>query len=200
VVAVLFDRLAKQVRLVWHKTFTPTADEAVDFAAVEAALLELHRKFSVRGICYDPWQFAASSQRLRLQGLPMREVAQTSANLTSASATLFELITSNNLVVYPSRDLRDAVAHATVVEGPRGMRIAKVTRNARIDLVVALALACSAAMEGQSKPRGFLEMSGWESDAEEKPPRQAGHRVADPQAVESWCRAIYVESNGQWWG
>jgi hypothetical protein len=197
VCAVLWDTLAKQVRLVAHRVFVPIVDEAVNFEAVEAVLLDLHRKFSVRVISYDPWSFVASAQRLRLQGLPMREVPQTSANLTMASATLYELITSNNLVVYPARDLRDAIASATVVEGPRGMRIAKQTRNSRIDLVVALALACSAAMEGQSKPRGFLEMSGWESDAEDKLP---GQSRADHQAVQSWCQAIHAYSNGMWWG
>jgi phage terminase large subunit-like protein len=197
IAAVTFDRKTKQCRLVAHRVFVPTADEPVSFEAVEQALLDLHRRFAVRVISYDPWQFVHSSQRLRLQGLPMHEVAQTPANLTSASAALYELIVSGHLVTYPDRDMRAAIASATTTEGPRGARLTKVTRNARIDLAVALALAVHAAMEDQAKPRGFLQISGWESDvAEEKPP---GQSRADPQAVRSWCEAIRAYSGGMWW-
>jgi hypothetical protein len=170
IAAVTYDRVAKRCRLVAHRLFVPTAGEAIDFAAVEEALLGLHRRFAVRVISYDPWAFVSSAQRLRMRGLPMCEVAQTPANLTSASAALYELIVNGDLVVYPDGGLRAAIASATTVEGPRGMRIAKVTRNARIDLAVALALAVHAALEDQARPRGWLEVSGWESDAEEEQP------------------------------
>jgi phage terminase large subunit-like protein len=188
IVAVTYDRVAKRCRLVAHRLFVPTAGEAIDFASVEEALLDLHRRFAVRVISYDPWAFVSSAQRLRMRGLPMRETAQTPANLTSASAALHELIVSGHLVAYPDRDMRAAIASATTVEGPRGMRIAKMTRNARIDLAVALALAVHAALDDQARPRGWLEVSGWESDAEEEKP--SGQSRADPQAVQSWCEAI----------
>jgi hypothetical protein len=200
VVAVTFDRVAKRCRLVAHRVFVPTGGEAIDLSSVEEALIDLHRRFAVRVICFDPWSFTGSSQRLRMQGLPMHEVAQTPANLTAASAALYEMIVGGHLVVYPDAGLRAAIANATTVEGPRGLRIAKVTRNSRIDLVVALALAVHAALEDQAKPRGFLEMSGWESDAEVKPPGQSGHPRDDPAAVNAWREAIHAASGGRWWG
>jgi hypothetical protein len=116
----------------------------------------------------------------------MRETAQTPANLTAASACLYELIVGGHLVAYPDRDLRTAIANATTVDGPRGSRLAKATRNARIDLVVALALAVHAAVEDQAKPRGWLEVSGWESSADEPKDRSGGGRAA----VSAWLEAI----------
>jgi hypothetical protein len=48
--------------------------------------------------------------------------------------------------------------------------------------------------------RGFLDETGWMDDAKERPLGQSHHPLGDPQAVRSWCQAIYVESGGRWWG
>ena len=117
-----------------------------------------------------------------------------------AARDALKCLVGGNLVLYPDAGMRAAASHATAIEGPRGSRIGKTNPRHKIDVIVALAMAAHAALQDQGKPRGFLEMSGWESDAEEKSSTQSRHRVADLQAVESWCRAIYVESNGQWWG
>jgi hypothetical protein len=198
--AVLWDRVAKLCRLVWHRVFVPTADQPVSFEAVEGALLDLSQRFSVRKVLFDPWAMQASAERLKTRGLRLEEFPQTASNLTMISQALYELIVGGNLVLYPDAGMRAAASHATAIEGPRGSRIGKTNPRHKIDVIVALAMAAHAALQDQGKPRGFLEMSGWESDAEEKSSTQSRHRVADLQAVESWCRAIYVESNGQWWG
>jgi hypothetical protein len=180
VVAVLFDRLAKQVRLVWHKVFVPTADEPVSFDAIEEAVIDLHRKFSVRACLYDPWAMQASAQRLKARGLPMKEFPQTAGNLTAASAALYDAIVSGALVVYPAADLRAAVSQSITVESARGLKISKAnTKKSRIDVVIALAMAVHAAVEDQAKPRGWLEVSGWESSAEEQPMAEKWESPAD---------------------
>jgi hypothetical protein len=165
IAAVTFDRKAKQVRLVAHKVFVPTANEPVNFEALEAALLDLHRRFSVRAVLFDPWAMQASAQRLKAQGLRMQEFPQTAGNLTSASAGLYDAIVSGNLVLYPDAGMRAAASQAVTVESARGLRIGKANvKKSRIDVVIALAMAVHAAVEGQGKPRGFLELDGWQEE------------------------------------
>jgi phage terminase large subunit-like protein len=63
---------------------------------------------------------------------------------------LFELITGDNLAVYPDAGMRLAISRAVAVETPRGWRIAKEKQSHKIDVVVALAMAAHAAVEGQA--------------------------------------------------
>jgi phage terminase large subunit-like protein len=181
VVAVLFDRLAKQVRLVWHQVFVPTANEPVSFEAIEEAVIDLSRRFTVRTVLYDPWAMQASAQRLKARGLPMKEFAQTAGNLTAASAALYDAIVSGALVAYPSAELRNAVSQSITVETARGLRISKANaKKSRIDVVIALSMATFAAMEDAARPRGFLQTDGWQSpELEERPMAEKWESPAD---------------------
>ena len=49
---------------------------------------------------------------------------------------------------YPDEDVRLAVSRAVAVENPRGWRIAKTKASHKIDVVVALAMACLACVKG----------------------------------------------------
>jgi phage terminase large subunit-like protein len=173
--AVMWDRLAKQVRLVWHRTFNPSPDEPVSFEAVEAALLDLSRRFAVRKVLYDPWMMQASAERLKAQGLRLEEFPQTASNLTAASSALYELIVGGNIVLYPDAGMRAAVSHGTTIESPRGARIGKAGKH-KIDVVVALAMAAHAAVQDQGRPRGFLELTGWQ---DESPPQSSQQAEAE---------------------
>jgi hypothetical protein len=148
VVAVTSDSRAQQVRLCFHRVFQPTPDEPLDFeATIEATLLDLVGRFQVRKILFDPYQMAASAQRLERAGLPIEEFPQSSPNLTAASQNLYELIQSGALVCYPDAAMRLAVSRAVAVETPRGWRISKATQSHKIDVVVALAMAAHAAVQ-----------------------------------------------------
>jgi phage terminase large subunit-like protein len=172
VVAVTWDKAAKQARLVAHRVFNPSPDAPVSFEAVEAALLDLHRRFSVRKVLFDPWAMQASAERLKAQGLRLEEFPQTASNLTAASSALFELLMGGNFVLYPDGGMRAAVSHAVAIEGPRGARIGKTNPRHKVDVVVALAMAAHAALQDQGKPRGFLELTGWQ-DTEPQSSQQA---------------------------
>lgn len=100
----------------------------------------------------------AVAQRLRNHGLPIEEFPQSPANLTSASQNLFELVTAQNLTVYPDERMRLAISHAIAIETPRGWRISKDKQSHKIDVVIALAMACHAAI--QSKSEDFYDYSG----------------------------------------
>ena len=65
---------------------------------------------------------------------------------------MLELVKSRSLVVYPDADIRLAISRAVAVETPRGWRIAKDKASHKIDVVVALAMAAHAAVQGSRVP------------------------------------------------
>jgi hypothetical protein len=154
IVLTAWDYQTKRVRLVYFRVFKPSFLNPIDFERdVEGTLLDLRRRFALREVRYDPYQLQASAQRLIRAGVPMVEFPQTPANLTEASTNLFELIKGANLVVYPDAALDKAIKQTVAVETPRGWRLAKEKTSARIDVVVALAMAALATVQaGQSAP------------------------------------------------
>ena len=122
IVAVTWDQKAQHVRLVAHRVFQPTPEEPLDFeATIMRTLKDLHKRFWVRKVLYDPYQLVAIAQRSASRdGLPMEEFPQTPANLTAASQNLFDIIKGRNLVVYPDADIRFAISRTIATEtGPR---------------------------------------------------------------------------------
>jgi phage terminase large subunit-like protein len=118
---------------------------------IEAALLELLDRFSVRQIHFDPWQMASVSQRLERAGLPMTEFPQSVPRLTEAGQNLYELIKGRGLIAYRDEGFRRAISQSVAIESTRGWRIGKATGSHKVDLTVALAMACLAAVrEGPS--------------------------------------------------
>lgn len=157
-----------QVRLVYHRIFQPSPERPLDFEqTIEATLLELSRKYQVKKILFDPYQMMAVAQRLVKQGLPVEEFPQTAANLTAASQNLFDLIESQSLIMYPDDAIRLAVSRCVAVESSRGWKISKEKGSHKIDVVVALAMACHAAIKSQSEPffdRSWNWVSGPDND------------------------------------
>ena len=60
---------------------------------------------------------------------------------------MYELIKGRNLIAYPDPELRLAISRAVAIETPRGWRIGKDKQTHKIDVVVALAMACHAAVQ-----------------------------------------------------
>jgi phage terminase large subunit-like protein len=71
----------------------------------------------------------------------MQEYPQTIPNLTACGQNLFDLVQGGNLVLYPSKSLRYEASCAIAKETSRGIRIAKESTSAKVDQVVALAMA-----------------------------------------------------------
>jgi phage terminase large subunit-like protein len=150
IAAVAFDTGRQQVRLVTHRIFQPTSEQPLDFEiTIEAYLLDLNRRFQVQQILFDPWQMQSVAQRLQKQTLPIEEFPQSSPNLTAASQNLFDLIESQGIILYPDEQMRLAVSRAIAIETPRGWRIGKEKGSHKIDIVVALGMACLAAVKAQ---------------------------------------------------
>ena len=164
IVAVTFDIAAKKARLVAHRIFQPTAADPLNFeAAIEDTVLDMRSRFAVRGVYFDPFQMASTSQRLTAAGVPMRECPQSVPNLTAMGSNLYELIKGQGIVVYPDDAIRLAVSRTIALETPRGMRLAKEKSSHKIDVVIALAMAALGAVQEGQKPR-FV--ATWEMVAE----------------------------------
>ena len=149
VVACSWDHEQQKVQVVAHRIFQPSASDPLDFeATIEATLNELMHRFAVVSVLYDPYQMQAVAQRLLRNAVPMYEFAQSVPNLTESSTNLFELIKGRNLIVYPDDEIRLAVQRSVAVEAQRGWRIAKEKASHKIDVVVALAMAALAAVQG----------------------------------------------------
>ena len=74
--------------------------------------------------------------------------------------TLFDLLNGRNLRLYRAEDLRQQALSTVAVENPRGWRIAKEKASRKIDAIVALAIACVAAMQ-TGKNREFSAEDIW---------------------------------------
>ena len=191
IVGVTYDSKAKLVRLAFDRVFQPSPDQPLDFEqTIEKALLSLNQTYQVRKILFDPWQMQAVAQRLRQAGLPIEEFPQSQPNLTAASQNLFELIQSGGLAVYPNAGMRLAVSRAIAVETARGWRISKQNASHKVDAVVALAMACHAAVSSQGEPAPLLPYEMWSGSSNER---------------DDWFalqRSLYFarETGGRFWG
>tara|TARA_Y100001951_G_scaffold84767_1_gene74356 strand:- start:13 stop:522 length:510 start_codon:yes stop_codon:yes gene_type:complete len=123
-----------------HRIWQPSPDEPLDLEeTIEKYLIEMWARYRVSGISYDPFQFHRSATTLSKRGIPVIEFAQTEPNLTAASQQLYELLEYNNLLMYPSNELRKQAMGAVALEKKRGWRIAKERTSSKIDSIVALA-------------------------------------------------------------
>jgi hypothetical protein len=185
------------VRLVCHRVFQPSPDQPLDLGqTIEATLIELSKRFLVRQILFDPWQMQAVSQRLVKRGLRIEPFNQSLPNLTAASQDLFDLIQSGSILAYPDAAMRLAVSRAVAIETPRGWRIGKDRQTHKIDVVIALGMACLAAVQGGGKPvydlNGFL---GTREDEEETPQQREARDYHEGLRAQ-----IAAYSQGRWWG
>jgi phage terminase large subunit-like protein len=162
VVAVAHD--GQRLRLVGHRIWTPRRGESLDLEeTIESFLLQLHAGYSLAAVLFDPFQMHRSALTLRACGLPMVELPQTPANLTSAGQNAFELIRGRNIVVYPDAELRRHALNAVAIDTGRGWRIAKERTTHKIDGLAALSFACLDAI-GRSPGTGHASV-GWSGDS-----------------------------------
>ena len=190
--AVTFDQATQKIRLCAHKIFQPSPDAPLNFeATIEATLLDWHKRFNIRKILFDPNQMQSSAQRLRRAGLRIEEFSQTPANLTTASAGLYELISTRGLMVYVDDVLRLAISRSVAVETQRGWRLDKSKASDKIDIVIALAMAVHACTQGQGESQ--YDVSGGQYPDRDDP--NAAAIDADPlkAANAAWQAARYFE-------
>ena len=117
--------------------------------------------------------------------MPMVEFPQTQARLTDAGSNLYELVKGRNFVAYPDAEVRLAVQRAIAVENARGWRIAKEKASHKIDVVVALAMACLAAVEAMADQSSWLRLAR----ADRKRAAEVAEAAAAREVAEAAARA-----------
>ena len=164
---------SKTLILVDHKVFVPDEKrhQTLDLeSTVERALLNFNRKYRVKKVLYDPYQFQRSAATLKNSRLKMQEYPQTVGNTVEMSETLSDLLHNHRLMLYPDRVVRQHLLNAQVKETQRGWRIVKRKANRKIDLTIALALACQGAQQSfltKSGRKGSVYIPGQDSPAAE---------------------------------
>ncbi len=158
IVVVYLDRETQQVRLAFHRVFVPRKGEPLDFeSTIGETIRIIKQRYTVVKCLADPWQLQHLMQQLRREQIPIEEYAQSAPNLTAASENLRQLINGGNLVLYPDKAMRLSASRAVAVEiQSRGAwKISKEKASHRIDVIVALAMACYAAVNKQ-EPIGVV--------------------------------------------
>ena len=163
VVGVRWDR--DKVVLATHRIWRPSPTQPLDLeATVEAYLRDLHSHYCLIKILADPFQLHRSIMTLKAAGIRIEEFPQTPANTTRMGQELFDLLTGRNLELYHSDELREHALNTVAVENPRGFRIAKEKASQKIDGIVALAMACVAAIDSRPQPLQIYASSGFQPE------------------------------------
>ncbi len=158
-----------KIRLAFNQLWKPKQTRVV-LADVEQALRELHKRFDLQDVRYDPWQAAHLAQRLRLDGLPMTEVAATGGNLQALATAMIESFTDRRLHLYPCADLRRDLLKLRVEERSYGFRLtAPRDEDGHGDTGTAFSLALPAAIDQAGRRTIIVGALGggeddWEAD------------------------------------
>jgi phage terminase large subunit-like protein len=126
---------------------TPTEGGIVDYDAIGARIHALMREYEVVQIGADPWNARGFLAKLAADNVPVVEVPQTMANLTSASKELEKLVLSAKIRHDGHPILRWCVANTVAdVDGNGNVKPSKKRSPERIDGVSALVTGLSRAM------------------------------------------------------
>jgi phage terminase large subunit-like protein len=186
-----------QVQLIRHWLWKPSAATPLNLeATVEQALWECAQGYAVQAIYVDPFQMHRSMTTLQQGGLPVQEFPQTPQNLTRIGQTLLDLLRGRNLCLYPNDELRAQALSAVAVESPRGFRLAKEKTGKKIDLIVALSMACLAALD---EPPSAPPLTDTELAAMERQERAFFRSIGfrqEPEPYGGWGNVVVDDEAG----
>jgi phage terminase large subunit-like protein len=141
------------LRAIAIETAEGTPDERVQLTEVEARVVELARRFRPRTICLDPWQGLHLAERLRHRGLAVEEHAFTQASRARLYDDFLQLVRQRRLTSIENQDLRGELEGMRWIERLGLLRVDHQAGQ-HDDTVVALALACHAALSLESRVSG----------------------------------------------
>lgn len=157
VVAVHWD--GADLLLTDHAVFEPEGDEALGLEdTVEKTILEWNEIYDIIKVNFDPMQCERSAQELRKHGIKCEAYKQTLDNLTMMSQILYSLITKRELALYPNDKVKEHLLNCIAESTGRGWRINKKKQRKKIDLTVALAMACMGACADIEEDEGEFEV------------------------------------------
>jgi hypothetical protein len=138
-----------KVRLAVAKTWLPRGGRQVDYIEVERVLLELHQRFAIRQVRFDPMLLAGSfAQRMELAGLRLLSVPFNPTAQDILVRQLWRAFAENHVQLYDDPPLLRDLRSLTVVERGLDKLALRLERDAfgHKDTGVAFLLALSAAL------------------------------------------------------
>jgi phage terminase large subunit-like protein len=113
----------------------------MDVAQVEAHLRDLHKRFQVCEIAYDPAFFQRSAEALADDGLSMVEFPQSTARMVPACGQLYEMVVNKRVAHAGDPLFTDQVLSGAQRATDQGWRLSKGKSKRKIDAAIALAMA-----------------------------------------------------------
>lgn len=166
---VAVTKQGERIVLVRHQKWQPSKKNPIDFeASLERYIKELNDAFTVRACYYDPYQFHRSAMTLAKEHIKMIEYPQTLDRITSMSQNLYDLIMGRNLLLYPDAEMKKHAQKAIATETPRGWRIVKKQSSHKIDLIIALAIACQGAVNMNTAHREWIRVDTPDDELEKE--------------------------------
>jgi phage terminase large subunit-like protein len=129
------DKYVTQARI-WHPE-----SSGVDVSEVEHYLRELHQKYRLVEVAFDPAFFQRSAEVLHDDGLPMIEFPQSASRMIPACGQAYELIVNNKVLHDGSPTYTDQVLSAAQRMTDTGWRLSKGKSRRKIDAAIALVMA-----------------------------------------------------------
>lgn len=143
---VMVSRRDTKVQCHYARKWQPINGQKLDFQPIEDEIRRLINTHNVMELCYDPYQLVSMMGRIRSEeAVNVREFNQ-GAPRAIADKRLFDLIRERQLQHKNEPDLNAHVKAANrKPEDDNKLRIIKRTQEGKIDLCVALSMACDRA-------------------------------------------------------
>lgn len=111
-----------KLRLAWVKLWRPERGQ-VDLGEIEQAVLDLHRRFGLSSLAFDPWQGEYLAQRLRKAGVRTEAINFTGGTLQTMAAETLAVFRENRIAVYDDPQLLADLRELSIVERQYGFRL-----------------------------------------------------------------------------
>jgi len=146
-VVLAADHKRQRVRLAHVQSWPPIAG-IVPLEAVQAGVLDSHRRYRMSGVYFDPYQAELMSQQLSRVGVPMREFPFVGANPNKMATALLNAFRGRTIDLYRCDELLTALRKLSIVEKSFGFKLTAPRDEAgHADEATALAIALPRAME-----------------------------------------------------
>jgi phage terminase large subunit-like protein len=135
-----------QIIVRFVQKWDPPPGGTIDYAGPEAMLRDLCKRYNVVQVAYDPFQLHDFATRLGNERVAwFRKFSQQAERLV-ADKTLYDLIRDGRICHDGDPDLRSHIQNSNArleKDQDSKLRIVKKSQNRKIDLAVALSMACS---------------------------------------------------------
>lgn len=133
---------------------TTTPGNVIDYEQIKNDILADARGLDLAGLCFDPWNAAATAQELAAEGIPVVEVPQTTKHLSEPMKEIEALVLSDRWHHDGNPVLTWMVSNVTSKEDAKGNLFPrKDAKEAKIDGPAAMITAMSRAMLDNAKPK-----------------------------------------------